>query len=140
MTVFPDFGGRGDCYEAALASIVDVRIEEVPVGPIWAEDGEAPWEEFCTVTLPEWLAGLGLGLFFFTPPLAVAVDALRIPGYWIAHIPSENPMIDHAVVCYQGRVVHDPSPAARPDSEYLGSIVRVASILTALDPSEWKRS
>jgi hypothetical protein len=97
-------GPGGDCYAACVASLLEVGLTEVPdlaaAGDRWAS------------ALRRWLAARGLCVAFRPGdgrPLADQPDPS--PGYAIVgqRVPDGSV---HAVVCRDGRIVHDP--ASRP--------------------------
>jgi len=100
QTIFGD--GKGNCFAACVASILEIRLSTVPNFCADYPDGEH-WEKF-----REWLKPFGL-------------DALGLfgdPAEWGDHLPASHiivcgPNSDgvlHAVVYYKGKLVHDPNP------------------------------
>jgi len=82
-------GPDGNCFPACVASILEIKIEDVPEFQGW--DG-----------LRQWLRGRGWVLSFFQPDDPAAdewtiASLLTLRGF-------------HAVVCFGGKIVHDPSP------------------------------
>lgn len=100
--------GYGDCFNACLASILELPIEEIPeIYPITKGDWHNQWRL--------WLADQGLKIDY------LLVDEDEVPdGFSIASVDTsrvypdthrkagEN--ISHAVVCLKGEVIHDPFP------------------------------
>jgi hypothetical protein len=91
------YGPGGNCYEACLASMLDLPLAEVPVfsGKDWS------------IRVREWLAELGRTIRFqpgnYEPllkqPSPLAIVGLRtITGYV------------HSSLCEAGKIIHDPSP------------------------------
>jgi len=92
---------KGNCFQAAVASILELPLEDVPHVMIHDD-----WD----VRLHEWLSQFNLW--------TVAVDAKIAKEY--NHIPAgyhlisgQSPRGDfwHTVVGYQGEMVHDPHPS-----------------------------
>lgn len=77
-------GPEGNCFEACLASILEIGIEQVPVFSGW--DDLRKW-----LTARNWLLEFG-----------------RSDGHAIASVQTLRGI--HAVVCLDGQIVHDPSP------------------------------
>ena len=99
--------GRGDCHRAAVASIFDLEITQVPHFRLFDED--IWWDVFCNFI---WSLGYEV----------IGTDSLiggRIPseyesinGYHLATVPSKT-FLDktHAVIINnKGMVAHDPNP------------------------------
>lgn len=109
----PDNGVYGDCHRAALASILELPIDDVP----HFMDGLGPYEgeEFARRET-EFLASRGLNR------IIVAVGPDVDLQSCLDHIGTWNPGIyyllggesksgcGHTVVCLNTRIVHDPSP------------------------------
>ena len=112
--------GRGDCFNAALASILDLKYEDVPAFITEAADFGQPhrWDKALRV----WLYALGFRLHI------VAWKDFRdwrgLKGaFALLSVPSQRfPGGSHAVVCTwipEGngsamRIVHDPCPSNVP--------------------------
>jgi hypothetical protein len=110
---------RGDCFDACLASILEVPIEavHVPHDEDWWEHAQAVVERhgyrLLYVATSEGPTG---------PPKASAVGEWIGPAYWLAGIPSttlgayENGRpVGHMVVMRGAELVHDPTLGeARP--------------------------
>lgn len=89
---------RGNCQAAALASIMEVDLNEIP-DPV-----DEPWDGRCQAHA-SWL--LSRGFYMLTFP--AGDNGIPIPGYSIAAVPSQKfEGIQHAVVMFDGRIVHDP--------------------------------
>lgn len=91
----------GDCFSACIASILELPLERVPV-----IHGDGAWDRWM-----DWFhaANLALILLDKSPPP---------PGYSIRSILSYNyEARTHAVVAFNGAVVHDPSPSRRKYSD-----------------------
>jgi hypothetical protein len=108
-----------DAYRAALASILAVELEQVPMF-----EGLAAELEF-----QAWLGGkLNLACLKFAsmdPPT----------GYWIARIRSPYDFHPHTVVMRYQQVVHDPHPAQKVQPGVEGLTVLQCELLVPLDPS-----
>ncbi len=87
---------RGDCWDACLASILEVPIAAVPVPH--SDDPEVSWWG----TSQAALAPHGYQ--------AIRVDAREYRTYWIAVVPSRSlgPGVMHVVVMHGDTVAHDP--------------------------------
>lgn len=117
---------RGDCFAACLASIFEVKIEDVP------EFTEELWH----VQLTEWLSGRGMSFAYIHAERGVTPPK----GYSIAS--TEFEMTDgkrgtHCVVALDGRVAWDPFPgksAALLASSY--SFISHWLVFTALDAAK----
>ncbi len=100
---------RGDCFDACLASLLEVAIEDVPCPHTgdWWDDAQVAVERHG-----------------YRIVLAAHEDELRVqdlaawfgPLYWIAGVPSLNlgtyedgRPVAHVIVMRGGEVVHDPS-------------------------------
>lgn len=104
----PAAGINGDCYRAVIASIFELELEAVPH---FAHDGA----DFITVRrrVSDWLRTRGY--FQFSAAFGDSLD--RVFEY-VATINPGVPYIlngasrsgcNHAVVCLDGRIIHDPS-------------------------------
>jgi hypothetical protein len=89
-------GLRGNCLQAALASLLDFPLAAVPN---FAEHEEHEWHD----NLYKWLRWLGLDMETY---------AERVPpkGYSIANGPSPRG-IRHSTVALDGEIVFDPHPS-----------------------------
>lgn len=112
----------GNCFPACLASILEIGIDEIPNEQ--GDDWHSRYEDF--------LRPMGLGMVSLA-----AMDGQgnlwKPKGYSIlaAVSPRFAPHL-HAVVCYDGEVVFDPSPKREAG---LGEW-KEFSIFTCLDPGE----
>jgi hypothetical protein len=84
-------GPDGNCYQACMASILEVPLGEIPTFAGWRD-------------LRAWLAERGWSLVFGRKDGCSIASQQTIRGI-------------HAVVCFDGEMVHDPSPRpfGRPD-------------------------
>lgn len=102
--------GRGNCFSAALASILEFKLEEVPYFRIM---GEKEWIfelfDFLHLNNCEWY-----GSKYGTDILNYNVG---IDGYYIVNGRSrfyvDDPTIHHSVVFFNGKMVHDPNPCSK---------------------------
>lgn len=97
--------GKGNCFAACLASILEMPIKDVIHFPA----GECPlWRDIVN----DWLENKGM--FFIDIALNGDMRDNQIK-YWGYHIiMGESPRsedIRHAVVGYQGKIVFDPHPS-----------------------------
>ena len=96
---------RGDCLQAATASILEIALDEVPNFHLYGADWFKEYGKF--------LLSHGWRVEHQPLPLTKAKPA----GYWIALLPSPSGVVDkhgkpalHCVVCKGDEVLHDPSP------------------------------
>lgn len=97
---------RGDCQRAAIASLFDLEIEQVPHFRIYPED---TWFS----VFHHFLLGIGWEYCGCQEPMRdVLADAPTVDGYIYASVRSRTfPGKTHAVlVDRQGVVHHDPNP------------------------------
>ena len=98
---------RGDCHRAAVASIFDLEIEQVPHFRLFDDD---TWGDVFYFFL--W----SIGYEFMGTAYLTNADRPKhykdINGYYLATVPSKTfPDKTHAVIINAGgRVVHDPNP------------------------------
>ncbi len=114
-------GERGNCWQAAVASVLELPLEEVPDIQIF-DDDLAWFDKF-----REWLEQYGLGAI----GLATGGN-ISLQGYHLIECKSttlKNGEL-HVVVGLNGEVVHDPNPNANSLGEVADYI-----IFTALDPA-----
>lgn len=124
----------GDCFAAALASILEVDLDKIPP---WS--GGLAWGDY-RPRLDEWLATRGLTSYacpvlpapmplsgLDVPRGAILLAGVRTPGDW-----------NHALVVRDGEVVWDPYPAGNPEVGLLGGrdpLVDFVFLLIPLDPA-----
>ena len=110
--------GEGNCFVGALASILEVGIDEIP--NVRADER---WGEYIA-RLHDWLEHLGLAYI----EVKKSGFGTALSSRWGYHLicgkgPRARPTgeaIYHAVVGYEGRAVHDPHPSRDgllPDDE-----------------------
>ena len=98
MSVFP-VSSRDDCLAACFASVLGLKLEDLPSIPI----GDGRFERW-----RKWLNGRGWD--------AITIDAPPLPGWgprgvWIAAHATDDPEVLHAVVWDGDEQVWDPSNA-----------------------------
>lgn len=105
----PDAGLYGDCVRACIASILELKAEDVPHFHHDNCDAIEANARIC-----EWLSGRGLVPFWTGFPGSEPLDAI------LQHMGEINPTVnymlygnngsgDHVVVCQGGKIIHDPS-------------------------------
>lgn len=98
-------GADGTCLAACVASILE--ISEAEVGDLYASPSDR-----CEPTLGDTSKRLAETL-----GITLAWTTVAPAGWSIGVGPSmRNPGLEHAVVCLDGKIVHDPSPNG-PDCE-----------------------
>lgn len=114
----------GNCFQAALASVFEVGLEDVP--HFMALPPSVDWWE----ALQAWLRERGL--------CAIYIDAKadtmtpQYAGYYLSSGKSPRGS-GHTVVAYQGKMVHDPHPSGD------GLVEETETLYFAvLDPSRHK--
>lgn len=108
-----------DAYRAALASILELELDDVPRFTGMASE----------MQLEAWL-GAELNLCRF----GVGDMQPAVPGYWLARVHSPYPSYTvHTVVMQHLRIVHDPHPEPQPIDITMG-VVR-CDLLVPLDPA-----
>lgn len=118
---------EGNCFEASIASILEIPIEQVP--DFQSTNDAGPWmDEF-----NEWLRLFGLQAVHLEPAernMELVRDCcceatIRSPRmYWLYH----------SVVVKNGVVIHDPHPS----KESLGKAEKLIAVLAfvAIDPAK----
>lgn len=116
------FGNKGNCMSACLASLFELRIEEVPNFHDAAESDAGWWAE-----LRKWLRNKGYGVL----SVSLSEDALPcMDGYLIVCGQSTRDR-SHATIWKKGSMVHDP----HPDGTGLAAVDSV-DLLYPLDPAD----
>ena len=113
--------GRGNCMSAAVASILDLPLEEVPNWVTRAFDEGQPHRHY--VYMREWLESKGLHLVRVNYKHFGDWRSL-VGAYAIASVPSQRfEHTTHAVIvtwtklesgAHQISIVHDPNPSNAP--------------------------
>ncbi len=95
----------GNCYAACLASVFEVPLETVPHPT--AEEGASAedWSRYEERLEREFLGPRGLRALYLQ-----AIEGWHPYGYSILSAISPRGEHEHAVVCLDGAVVHDPHP------------------------------
>lgn len=97
---------QGNCFQASLASILELSLSDVPhfVG-LWPDDD---WVN----RVDEWLLNhFGLYLLYVTPTNAQNEPLVPF-GFHLMGGPERASGIPHSVVGYQGMMIHDPNPVS----------------------------
>lgn len=105
----PAEGRWGDCFRCCIASLLDMKAEDVPH---FMEEGDAS-ADYWYERLSKFLQPLGLAYLEFTVPSLDGwrVDWLVANGFSAYHVLSgTSPRGPHSVVALNGKMVHDPSP------------------------------
>uniref|UniRef100_A0A6M3KTF4 Uncharacterized protein n=1 Tax=viral metagenome TaxID=1070528 RepID=A0A6M3KTF4_9ZZZZ len=115
-------GERGNCWQAAVASVLELPLDEVP--DIQVYDDEIHWFD----NFREWLKQYGLSAFGLTTGGNIVIQ-----GYHLIECKSTtlNNGELHVVVGLNQEVVHDPNPNATSIGEVADYIV-----FTVLDPAQ----
>ena len=118
------FGERGTCLQAAVASILELTLDDVPDFHIGAANPIQQDQNY-----KKFMLSLGFYVYeryFLTP----GFEAAAIPIFHIAVGKSPRGM-SHAVVYFNGALVHDPHPSR-------AGILRVEEInlFVPVDPSQ----
>jgi hypothetical protein len=105
----PDEGVWGDCHRAAIASILELPLDDVP----HFGDGGPDGEEFLRRE-SEFLLARGLvpiQVAYQTDDLAAVLNAVNAanPGVYYLLGGKSRTGVNHTVVCVDSAVVHDPS-------------------------------
>jgi ribosomal protein S18 acetylase RimI-like enzyme len=114
--------GQGNCFQACVASILELPLEEVPhfckdENPYWFRD------------LEDWLLPMGLAPMLVSPGTCSALDTT----YSIAGGPAARGLM-HSVVVRGVEVVHDPHPSRSGLVE-----VKDYMFFIAIDPAAARR-
>lgn len=126
-----DQASLDDCLMASVASVLEVPLENLPVLGPGHKDGS--WYDVLQAALRE----RGFELIY-----SENRPRFKPHGYHVAGGPSPRGCVGgHAVVCLDGRIVHDPHPsrAGVPDIEHWYMIFPIAgetSDLCVLERSE----
>lgn len=106
---------NGDCARAVLASLYDLKLEDVPADTVYNDTAikqVRAIEKFMKARGREWNP-CGLGHKDYMP---LMLEAMRldggVDGYFYAVVPSQTlEGVTHAVVIdIEGNIVHDPNP------------------------------
>lgn len=104
----PSKYGGGNCLQACVASLLNLPLESVPHFMIFGK--EDWWDAF--------------NLFFFSRKMIVLGWVKGLPPkdnkYYIASTRVKGKNYNHAVICRNQKIVHDPSPVKRKLGDILG--------------------
>nr|WP_228857592.1 hypothetical protein [Pseudomonas syringae] len=92
------YGQRGNCMRAALASIFEIGIDEIPS---FEEMARGEWGD----AFKQWLFEIGYTL------VDTKADP-RLDDFYLAIGSAGEKDTTHCVVYYNGELAHDPYPAA----------------------------
>lgn len=121
----PEEGIYGDCHRAALASLLNMSLDDVP--HFCDADSFLPGAESLSIREKRWLAKHGLTNINILYPGETSLDdvlsTMNAVNPGVAFILGGTSVsgCGHSVVAGNGRVLHDPSPLA-PTTDH-GSIV-----------------
>jgi hypothetical protein len=118
QTIFED--GKGNCFQAALASLLELELEEVPNFASYNSVGQF-WPKFW-----EWLQENGL---------AITTTRVKPNGYSLMRVKSPRLDCHHEMVAYDGEPVHDPHPEGNCEHEGLVHY----DIIYPRDLGKWKK-
>ncbi|OPY78311.1 MAG: hypothetical protein A4E65_02334 [Syntrophorhabdus sp. PtaU1.Bin153] len=100
------FGAIGNCFEACLASLLNMSIERVPNFGAYGDEGD--W----MAEVNEWLSQMGLAYFEARIPNDEIDDFFRDKDFFHVMVGHTNRFehLQHAIVGRKGKMVHDPHP------------------------------
>jgi hypothetical protein len=120
---------RGNCYSAAIASVLELPLEQVP--HFVAIDGDEWWW-----TLQRFVGQFGLTSQWIDVEEKPQWREYRPEGYWIASIRHHGKEWGHSLVMLGDELAHDPMPGSRRTTVSQAEMDRaVIEWLTATDPS-----
>lgn len=125
----PEKGTRGNCQQAAVASLLGLPLEEVPN---FMEQPSGFWQSFW-----EFIASRGLE--------AIELSGLRhFDCYHLAYGQSSRG-VSHAVVYANGKLVHDPHPSREGIIEVETTVLVVPANISLWSgppslPAKWGKS
>ena len=100
-------GATGNCFEACIASILELKLEEVPDFSAYSED--QTWVK----KLNKWLSKRGLVYFEVNIDVSCTNDFFKSRNFY--HILIGDTVgggkLKHAVVGNNGKMVYDPHPS-----------------------------
>ena len=118
---------KGDCMRACVASIFEMTIDEVPN---FMENGPKAYAD----NLAAWCQAAGLKF------LDILIEHKELMEYILSdHIIAtgaspRNPEYNHAVICKDGKVVHDP----HPDKTGIIGPPQYYTVFLIKDPAKYK--
>ena len=115
--------GKGNCFQAAIASIMELELEKVPDFANQYKDDGRWWEEY-----NKWLDQFGLEAVTITFSQE-GLSKVSKNAYFLVSGPSKANGVGHCVV-YQGdKLAHDPHKG------WNGIIPEVIDLIFSKDPS-----
>lgn len=130
---------RGNCFQAALASVLELPVDGLPEQPADGADAIATFGGYLD-TLRAWLQARGRDLFGVELKPALSLDELgpfAPAGYYVAGVTVPGWEYLHAVVCRGTAVVHDPYPVDTPPTYITEPRLECLWVVVELDP--WLR-
>lgn len=107
-------GKDGNCFQACIASMLDLSLEEVPdfVNLYSADD----WLPECS----KWLRKIGLGIVAIGIEDSESRDIadLYYTGYYIGDLKQATRPWNHVVIMRKTDIVHDPMPDNKRTAGY----------------------
>ncbi len=95
---------NGNCVAAAIASILEMDIKDVPEFEDMPEHGKGQrGEQSWFSALLNWLKAIGFHLVRWD-------EEIYLPGYFIGNGPSKRG-VEHSVIYKGAEIVHDPHPS-----------------------------
>ena len=118
-----------DCWNAAVASILEMPLEAMPDARFVLEEDRAVWDSVWN----DFFTGLNLTVLCLDYRAMVASEVVpRLVGYGIANVNGwRGPA--HAIVILDGEQIHDPCPG---DEEYPRDRWNTVMFFQVLDPSK----
>lgn len=115
----------GNCYAAAVASLLEVGLDDVPdISPIEGKDFDKLWRAWFQENLGLYIIDVEVNLEIADPP----------KGYSIATVWSKvHEGGTHAVVTKDGHVIHDPNPN-NDASDYTLKDILTYDIMIEMNP------
>lgn len=119
------FGRQGNCFEACIASLLDMSIDRVPDLAAYDDNGESIGR------LNEWLSKIGLAYFEARIPRNEVQEFFSDKDFYHVMVGPTSRFTDlqHAVIGRRGQLAHDPHPDGvgilpEPESLRIGVIIR----------------
>jgi len=98
---------KGNCFQAAVASVLEMNLDEVPNIQDYGQDKNGDWLD----KFRRWLSGYGLGIICLEVP---ENSNNMSQGYHLIEV--ESTILEgehHVVVGLNGNIVHDPNDRAK---------------------------
>ena len=115
-------GFGGNCFRAAVASILELPLEDVPCFEDLMMERDDWWVKF-----KKWLGDYGL----YPVVRGGDLDGVVFPGYYLVAGTTNRGDFLHEVIYKNGELVHDPHPSGDGLLE-----VREIILLVPVDPSQ----